>query len=167
MFCPLGFSKEWCSLIVMVHRCNALYKIFKMKVVVMFMRMCSRAGAPLKPICFPQIRLTLLISFYLSLLILLILCSTLLQNFPPLKKTCSTLLITNLHLPQCIPTLSWPHISQPILSTFSTSRSKHFCSGEATKNVHISFLTNPPSHPFKIINLLTHKKLNKGPDPHN
>ena len=57
---------------------------------------------PLKPICFPQMSdPTYPLHNPCSLLHII-------QNFPPLRKTCLTLLITTLHLPQCIPTLSWP-----------------------------------------------------------
>ena len=75
----------------------------------------------LPPICFPRMSDPTYLHPPCSLLHIL-------QNFPPTKKTSLTLLITTLHLPQCNPTLSWPPLSQPILSAFSTERSKHFCS---------------------------------------
>ena len=82
-------------------------------------------------------------------------CSLLhiLQNFPPTKKTYLTLLITALHLPQCNPTLSWPHLFQPILSAFSTSGSKCFCSVPALERQsflwnHNIFMTDHSVSPF-------------------
>ena len=126
----VGCREGCCSILVMVHCC---IRFSKWKWLWCLSWCEAWAAAPLKPICFPQIRLTLLIP-----------CSAPLQNFPPPKKTCFTLLITNLHLPQCNLVLT-SHFPTNLICIFHL-RIQTFLTRESFKKVSY-FIFVKSTHP--------------------